>query len=268
MAKTLAFVHAHPDDEALFTSLTSAHYAAAGDRCVLITMTDGQLGIDQEGRPGNHPEHDSEWVRHQRAHELAHVAGLVGFDLVVAMGFDDSGMRGWPTQEAPRALVAQPVDEVAAKVADVLNQVSADVVITYDENGYYGHPDHIATHDIVRAALPLAPTVERLFFPVTPAQTLREFKTLSGVYGAELPAWVTDAVGVNERDVHVRIDGTSNISLKRQAIQNHASQRDNEPLLHLPDELFAMLLGVEAYQLAWRRHDHLACAEDLLGGLL
>jgi LmbE family N-acetylglucosaminyl deacetylase len=266
--RTLAFVHAHPDDEALFTALTSYRYAQAGDRCVLITVTDGQLGLDQEGRAGNHPDHDDEWTRRQRAHELAHASGLVGFDTVVTLGYDDSGMKGWPHFDAPNALAAQDPAAVAAKIADVLNQVAADVVVTYDENGYYGHPDHIATNRATRLALEMAPSVQRLFYPVTPAGTLREFRTLAKtVLEVELPAWVRDAEGVGDRDVHVRIDGSADVEIKRQAIALHASQSDNDGLLAVPVELFSLLLGVETYTLAWRRDASIACAEDLLGGM-
>jgi LmbE family N-acetylglucosaminyl deacetylase len=230
-------------------------------------MTDGQLGRDQEGRAGNEVGHDATWVRHQRAHELAHVAGLIGFDIVISMGFDDSGMAGWPSYESSNALVQQSDDVVAAKVADVLQQISADLVITYDENGYYGHPDHIKTNAIVRRAIEMTPSVQRLFYPVSPASSLREFKTLATVYKKEMPAWVTQSAGVSERDIHVSINGSDRISLKREAIRGHESQVDNAPLLELPDELFDMLLGTEHYQLAWRRDSHIACAEDLLGGM-
>src|SRR5665213_2556112 len=125
---TLVCVHAHPDDEAFFGAGASAHYATLGHRVVLITCTYGQLGIDLSGRPGNEAQHDSLATKIVRAGELQRAAALLGIARVVTLGFEDSGMKGWPENDHPNAFINVDVDAVAGTIATIFDQERAAVV--------------------------------------------------------------------------------------------------------------------------------------------
>jgi LmbE family N-acetylglucosaminyl deacetylase len=262
-------VHAHPDDESLFTAGTTSHYAARGARNVLVTCTLGQLGVDDQGRSGNDPHHDAAVTAATRAAELRRAGSLVGFDRQITLGHRDSGMRGWTTNDHPDAFVNVDVEASARVVADLIDQEDAAVVVTYDENGFYGHPDHVTAHRVTRRAVELSARAQRLFYPVVPRTVLHSFVTLARERGVFLPAWVEDAVADTDDDaVASTIDVTRFAELKQRAIATHASQTDNADLVTMDRELFGLLFGTEYYRLGWRRDTtSLACAEDLFGGL-
>src|SRR5665213_1999205 len=112
-ALTLVCVHAHPDDESLFTAGITSHYADLGHRVVLITCTNGQLGFDENARPGSDPTHDVEVTRAARASELQRAATVAGFSRVVTLGYDDSGMKGWAQNGSSNAFMNADVSAVA-----------------------------------------------------------------------------------------------------------------------------------------------------------
>jgi len=264
---TLVCVHAHPDDESLFTAGVTAHYAARGCRVVLVTCTYGQLGIDAAGRPGSHPDHDPVGTRATRAGELQRAADLIGYSRVVMLGYDDSGLPGWAQNSRSSAFVNADVDAVARTLAAIFDEVGASVAVTYDENGFYGHPDHIAANAVTRRAVALSSSVQRLYYPVAPARILDEFIPLARERGVYMPVWVTRGVGVADDVVTTTMDVADHAGLKQRAIATHASQVDNADLVTMDEELFTLLFGVEYYQRAWSRSPTSGDEHDLFGGL-
>src|SRR5665213_2751325 len=211
-ALTLVCVHAHPDDESLFTAGITSHYADLGHRVVLITCTNGQLGFDENARPGSDPTHDVEVTRAARASELQRAATVAGFSRVVTLGYDDSGMKGWA------------------------------------QNGFYGHPDHIMANVVTRAALKLATSPQRLYYPVAPKSVFEEFVTGARAMDVFLPAWILEAGHtVSDDVVSTTMDVRSAAKRKHQAIATHASQVDNADLVTMDEELFTLLFGIEYY---------------------
>ena len=190
---TLVCVHAHPDDEAFFGSGASAHYAALGHRVVLITCTSGQLGFDGAGRSGDQLEHDALQTRVTRAGELQASAAILGISRIVNLGYDDSGMKGWPENEAPNAFANKDVDAVARTIAAIMDEEHAAVVVTYDESGFYGHPDHVKANEVTRAAVALSASVERLYYSVVPDGIISSLVEGATSLGLTMPSWVTDA---------------------------------------------------------------------------
>lgn len=265
--QTIVCVHAHPDDEALFTAGATSYCADQGHRLVLITCTYGQLGIDGAGRPGNAEGHDDLGTRATRAMELQRAGELCGFARQVSLGYLDSGMVGWSSYADPHAFVNVDVERAARQVAAVLDAEEATVVITYDENGFYGHPDHVTAHRVTRRAVELSTSAQRLFYPVIPRPVISEFVRRASEEGVFMPAWVSDAtLDTDEDQVAVRLDVRDRASLKQRAIALHASQIDNADLVSMSSDLFELLFGVEYYRLGWSRG---ACTtnNDLLGGL-
>jgi len=267
-ARTLMCVHAHPDDEALFTAGITSHYGDLGYRVVLITCTNGQLGFDDHGRPGSDPRHDVEVARATQAGELQRAAIVAGFSRVATLGYDDSGMKGWAQNDGPNAFMNADVDAVARTLAAIMDEERASVVVTYDENGFYGHPDHIMANVVTRAALGFATSPKRLYYPVAPKGVLETFVTGAKAKGVFLPAWILDAGHtVSDDIVSTTMDVRSFAKRKRQAIATHASQVDNADLVTMDEELFTLLFGIEYYQRAWSRDVTSGDETDLFGGL-
>lgn len=267
-APTLVCVHAHPDDEALFTAGVTSHYADLGYRVVLITCTNGQLGMDDHARPGSDPLHDVEVTRATRAAELQRAAVVAGFARVVTLGYDDSGMTGWSQNESRQAFMNADVGCVARTIAAIFDEEDATVVVTYDENGFYGHPDHIMANVVTRAALELASSPRRLYYPVAPRGVLEEFVEGARAKDVFLPAWILNAAHtVSDDMVATTMDVRAFARRKHEAIATHASQVDNADLVTMDEELFTLLFGVEYYQRAWSRDVASGDETDLFGGL-
>lgn len=267
-SKTLVCVHAHPDDEALFTAGITAHYAELGYRIILVTCTSGLLGIDDKNLPGSAAGHNREYVRATRAKELQDAAHLVGISRIVTLGYEDSGLPGWEQNSAPLAFMNCDVDAVGTTLAALFAEVQASVVVTYDENGFYGHPDHIMANRVTRNAVAKSPHVERLYYPVMPSDLMAEFVERAQAEHVSLPKWVTDAsVNIDRSLVSSVMDVSRFSSLKQKAIATHASQTDNADLVTMNSELFAMLFGTEFYQRAFTKSPTSADGTDLFGGL-
>lgn len=163
-ASTVAFVHAHPDDETLATGALIAALSDSGKRVVLLTATRGERG---EVVPGSLPAGtEPEALVAARERELAAACRVLGVAEADWLGapparaeglperrYTDSGMR-WvapglagPSDDAgPDALTSAPLDEVAGDIAAWLRASAADLVVSYDELGTYGHPDHVVVH--------------------------------------------------------------------------------------------------------------------------
>lgn len=267
-APTLVCVHAHPDDEAIFTAGVTSHYADLGYRVVLITCTNGQLGFDDHARPGSDPLHDARVTLTTRAGELQHAAIIAGFSRVVTLGYDDSGMKGWPQNDLPSAFMNADVNAVARTLAAIMDEESASVVVTYDENGFYGHPDHVRANVVTRAALEMAASPRRLYYPVVPKGVLQDFVAGARADGVFLPAWIEEAkYTVPDDTVATTMDVRRYAKRKHLAIATHASQVDNADIVTMDEELFTLLFGIEYYQRAWSRDVTSGDETDLFGGL-
>ncbi len=265
---TMVCVHAHPDDEAFFGAGATAHYAALGHRVVLITCTSGQLGFDAQGRSGDQGGHDETQTRATRAGELQRSAEILGFARVVTLGYDDSGMMGWPQNKNPHAFVNADVDAVARTIASILEEERATVVVTYDENGFYGHPDHVQANVVTRRAVELSHSVDRLYYSVIPEGVMTSLVDSATAQRLSMPAWVLDAsIQVKDDRVATTLDVGEYIRTKHDAMAAHATQIDNEDLVEMDDALFSLLFSTEYYQRAWARHDTANDKTDLMGGL-
>ena len=143
-------LHAHPDDEAIFTAATMHRLARAGARVVLVTATAGELGpVLRRLRPG-------ETLAARRRAELERACELLGVARLVLLGHRDSGMAGWDANAHPDALAAAPTAAVARRLADLCAAEGAEALVHYDPGGIYGHPDHVAVHRVGAAAAALA----------------------------------------------------------------------------------------------------------------
>ena len=268
-ASTVLFLHAHPDDESLFTAGVSNLLADTQRPAILITCTDGRWGFDLSGRAGITDGHDDVDTARVRADELAHAAAWCGITDHRQWEFFDSGMAGWPQAADPRAFVNQSVDVLADRLAQICDQHAVRALVTYDERGFYGHPDHIMANSVAVAAASRSNCVQRVWYPVVAESRFADFVPRALARGVQLPAWITDgSAGTADELITCRPDTAPFADRKRAAIAAHASQIDNADLLTMGAELFDLLFAAETYQLGWTSSpDDAGHPTDLLGGL-
>lgn len=241
------FFHAHPDDEAIATGGTMARMAAEGHRVVLVTATAGELGEFPDGflDPG-------EDLATRRAKELADACEVLGVARHECLGFGDSGMAGTETNDRPGSFWRTPVDEAAAKLAGLLRDERAEVLTVYDENGVYGHPDHIQVHRVGLRAAELAGT-PRVFMATVNRTYLQNLSSRAEELGVQMPdpeegGPSLDGLGVGEERVNAAVDVSGFLGAKRAAMAAHASQiSETSFFLAVPPEAFAAMWGTEWY---------------------
>ncbi len=149
-ALTLLTVHAHPDDETIGTGGTMARYAADGVRVVCVTCTYGENGeivVPEMDTPENH-----ERLGEIRQDEIARALARLGRIEHRWLGYRDSGMVGTPENDDPRSFWQADRDEAVGRMVRILREVRPHVVTTYNAFGGYGHPDHVRSAEIARAA--------------------------------------------------------------------------------------------------------------------
>jgi len=266
---TLMAVHAHPDDEASSTGGALAKYASEGIRTVLVTCTNGELGDGPDGSKPGDPAHDEQLVVAHRRAELEKSCSLLAVSDLELLGYHDSGMMGWPQNDAPNAFWNTPVDEAAARLGTLFEKYRPDVVATYDANGFYGHPDHIQAHRITVAAVEATGIPRKLYFPVIPKSAMGAFAETLRSAGVDPPQEAEDALDIGTPDelIAAYIDCTAFAETKFHALEAHSSQTDNTFFLQLGLELFTKIFAVEAYV---RAHDTTGAPtpeDDLFAGL-
>ncbi|KAA0940374.1 PIG-L family deacetylase [Streptomyces apricus] len=250
---TLMAVHAHPDDEATSTGGVLARYAAEGFRTVLVTCTDGGCGDGPGGvKPGD-PGHDPAAVAAMRRAELEASCEVLKISDLETLGYADSGMMRWPTNEAPGAFWQTPVQEAAARLADLMRHYRPDVVVTYDENGFYGHPDHIQAHRITMAAVEMTDLTPKVYWTTMPRSGLRRFGEAMREFQEDVPepdpaeAAAVAEMGLPDDEVTTWVDTTAFSGQKYDALAAHASQGENIFFLRMGKERFAELMGTETF---------------------
>ncbi|MBW8486119.1 PIG-L family deacetylase [Actinomadura parmotrematis] len=264
---TLMAVHAHPDDEVLGTGGLLARAAAEGVRTVLVTCTNGEQGDDEGGAKPGDPGHDAEGVARRRLEELRVSADLLGVEHLELLGYRDSGMDGWDTNHAPEAFANVPLETAAARVAELMERYRPQVVVTYDANGGYGHPDHIQAHRVAVAAAESTGIPDKLYYTAVPRSWIKEMIQRAEDAGLDLGFEPPDDFGTPDELIHAVVDVSPYVDRKRKALIAHASQGENIFLLRLPEEAQAAAFSAEAFTRASSRIPVTGVEDDLFHGL-
>src|SRR5205807_4808010 len=243
---TLVSFHAHPDDEAIPTAGTLAKAAKDGHRVVLVFGTKGEHGEVEDGFLAA-----GESLAERRVQETHRSAEILGAARVEFLGYVDSGMMGTPENDAPESFWQAHVDEAARRLAAILDEEQADVLTIYDENGVYGHPDHIQIHRVGVRAAELAGT-PRVYESTANRDDVKRGLLEARDAGIELPGDLDpddfDDFGVTEDRITTAVDVTDHLETKRAAMAAHASQiSDTSFFLAMPPEFFARAFGTEWY---------------------
>ena len=261
---TLMAVHAHPDDEASTTGGILAKYAAEGIHTVLVTCTNGELGDAPDAKPGEEG-HDTADVVAMRLAELEASCKVLGVTHLETLGYHDSGMEGWESNNAPGSFWSMPVGEAAKPLAALMNQYQPDVVVTYDDYGFYGHPDHIQAHRITMAALEQTGSTAKVYFPAFRRSSMPVFRQRLVEAGLDMPDVDESNFGVEDNEIGAVIDCRDHAQAKRDALAAHISQQDNIFFLRIPMAAFTETFGIEEF-VRWRP-DSDATEDDLFAGL-
>jgi LmbE family N-acetylglucosaminyl deacetylase len=247
---TLMAVHAHPDDEATGTGGVLARSAAEGIRTVLVTCTDGSFGDAPGGIKPGEPGHDPAAVVAIREQELKDSCAALNIDHLELLRYTDSGMMGWPSNDAPDSFWQTPVDGAAERLAELIRRYEPDVVVTYDENGFYGHPDHIQAHRITMAAVELTGIPAKVYWTTFPRSKMVEFEQLAREAGED---WDDDEsgpqpeIGLPDDQITTWVDTKAYGPQKFAALKAHASQTENIFFLRMGEERVTEMMGIETF---------------------
>jgi len=279
MDQRLLLVHAHPDDESIGTGATMAKYVAEGRGVTLVTCTLGEegeilvpelaaLGADQEDGLGQH-----------RIGELAAAMKELGVTDHRFLGgpgrYRDSGMEWDETGHArPMKTVRDDtfwkadLTEAATLLAEIIREVRPQVLVTYDEFGNYGHPDHIQAHRVAMYGAQLAAVpsyradlgepwdVEKIYWSAMSLTQVRKETEMLRERGIENPFENFDLDNpprffVTDDQIAAAIDATEHAEAKLAAMRAHETQISVDgPFFALSNSVGSHVWGVEYYRLA------------------
>ncbi|MFD4575928.1 N-acetyl-1-D-myo-inositol-2-amino-2-deoxy-alpha-D-glucopyranoside deacetylase [Streptomyces sp. NPDC058417] len=261
-ARRLLLVHAHPDDESINNGATMARYAAEGAHVTLVTCTLGERG---EVIPPELRHLEGAALGEHRLRELTAATAALGVTDVRLLGgagrHADSGMMGLPDNDDPTAFWQADPDTAAAPLVELILALRPQVLVTYDDHGGYGHPDHIQAHRVAMRAAALADDagwrIPKIYWNRVPRTVAEDaFARLA----AELPglpfeksAAVDDVPGVvDDARITTEIDGTAYAGAKAAAMRAHATQIAVAPgarFFALSNDLAQPLFTTEYYEL-------------------
>ena len=245
---TLVAFHAHPDDECITTAGTLAKAVDDGHRVVIVYATRGEHGEVPEGllRPG-------ETLVERRMDEVRRSTDAIGVHRVEFLGYRDSGMMGTPENDEPGSFWRADVDEAVERLAAILRDERPDVLLVYDVNGNYGHPDHLQVHRVgVRAGELVG--VPHVLEATMNRDVIRAFMALLVETGAA--NW-EDVPDLDDPDVlfampdaviTTRVDVRPWAERKRASMAAHETQvGDLAPFLAMPLDKFREAMGTEYF---------------------
>ncbi|GAA3999430.1 mycothiol conjugate amidase Mca [Allokutzneria multivorans] len=281
----LMTVHAHPDDESSKGAATTARYVAEGHEVMVVTCTGGERGSILNPAMES-PEVEANMGEVRRG-EMARAAEILGVQHRW-LGFVDSGFpEGDPLPPLPEDCFALvPLEVSTEELVRVVREFRPHVVITYDENGGYPHPDHIRCHEVSVAAFDAAGDPDRFPDAGAPWQPLKLYyshgfsrakmtkfheallaRDGESPYGEWLQRWSSDSPDVMER-VTTQIECGAYFQQRDDALIAHATQIDpTSRWFAMPRELERELWSTEEYELARSLVDTTLPEDDLFSGV-
>lgn len=255
----MLLVHAHPDDETINNGATMAMYADLGAEVTLITCTRGEEGEVLIPELAHLAANQSDALGPHREIELADAMRALGvsdhrFLGTDSLKFRDSGMMGTEPNNRPDVFWQAQVDSAAEFLVTVIDEIKPHVLITYDEFGGYGHPDHIQAHRVaMRASEKSEWQIPKIYWNVMPKSVIQ-----SGIDAMKKVG--SDFMGVESADelpfakddsfVHALIDGNKYVDKKMDAMRAHATQISVDgPFFALSDNVGLQIWGNEYYTL-------------------
>jgi mycothiol S-conjugate amidase len=257
--RTLLAVFAHPDDEAFGCGGTLAREAANGTQVILVCATRGEMGEISDPALAT-----PDTLGNVREAELRNAAQVLGLQSVRFLPYRDSGMAGTADNKHPDAFANAPAEQVVDQLVQIIREAEPQIIITFDPDGGYGHPDHIAAHRHTVAAFHAAADArrapgppwraDRLFYAVTPRgmfNRMRDLLAAAGEDTGDLDQFAEAGLGWPDDRVNVTIDVSATLDAKWAALNAHRTQfgADN-PFRRLPEADVRALISREYFVLA------------------
>jgi N-acetyl-1-D-myo-inositol-2-amino-2-deoxy-alpha-D-glucopyranoside deacetylase len=266
-SRCLVFVHAHPDDETLSTGGTIARYADEGSHVCLITCTNGEVGeVAEVPELGEVADIQSRLGEVRRA-ELVEACRRLGRVDLRMLGFHDSGMEDTPANDDPGAFINQDIDQAVGKIVAIIREIRPQILLTYNEIGFYGHPDHIRAHEAAVRAVEAAAdpgyapgsgeafAVSKVYFTGIPKSLLRQGREMAReMWGEDGEDFFSleeiERIGTEDERITTRIDVAPFVRRKFDALEAHRTQRGTtERFFQIPEDIRGLWMGTEHYVL-------------------
>jgi LmbE family N-acetylglucosaminyl deacetylase len=270
---TLMAVHAHPDDEASSTGGVLAKYSDEGVRTVVVTCTNGEFGDTLGGVKPGEDGHDEQAVAESRLAELRESCKHLGVTELELLGYRDSGMPDWEYRNRPDAFCNVPQSEVAGRIGTLIERYRPQVVISYDPEGAYQHPDHVHAARCAAAAAAASPTTAKFYQTAMRRSDWRELWDALREQGVEvpdvrdIPPEMLRQMAERERRITTNVDIRPVLERKRAALLAHASQIRDSWFSKIPPELGERVFGRESFIRASDTTGAPVPEDDLFSGL-
>ncbi len=250
---TLMAVHAHPDDEASSTGGVLAACSGAGIRTVVVTCTNGEFGDAPGGVKPGEDGHDAQAVAQLRLAELRESCKILGVTDLETLGYHDSGMPDWDYKDRPNAFCNVPADEVSGRIGALIERYRPQVMITYDPDGLYQHPDHVHAARMALAAAATTGIPAKLYMTAMRGSDWQKVWEALRAAGVDVPAgpaadpeWIRQMAAAEQR-ITTTVDIRAVLPRKREALLAHRSQITDSWFSKIPDEVAQEAFGRESF---------------------
>lgn len=249
---TLMAVHAHPDDEASGGGILAA-YADQGIRTIVVTCTNGQFGDAPGGIKPGQPGHDPEAVARLRLAELEESVRILKVSDLEMLGYHDSGMPDWEYKDRPDAFWNVPLAEVADRISSLITKYRPQVLVTYDDEGAYQHPDHVHASRAAQAAATATGIPAKVYLSAMRGSAWRKIWEALRAAGAEVPEWEEDEERTrraleSEERITTTIDIRQVLERKREALFAHGTQVNGDSWFgKIPPDVLEDAFGYEYF---------------------
>jgi LmbE family N-acetylglucosaminyl deacetylase len=270
---TLMAVHAHPDDESSSTGGVLAIYSGQGIRTVVVTCTNGEFGDAPGGVKPGQDGHDAQMVGQLRLAELREAAKILGVTDVETLGYHDSGMPDWDYKGRPEAFCNAPLGEVAGRIGDLIERYRPQVVVSYDPDGPYQHPDHVHTARAAAAAVAATGIPAKFYLTAMRPSDWRKIRDALAELGEDVPGprTITPEMRAEmeaaEQRITTTIDIRSVLARKRDALFTHSSQLSESWFSKIPADIAEAAFGRESFIRAGDTSGAPLPEDDLFAGL-
>jgi len=254
-------VHAHPDDEASSGGILAAS-AEQGIRTIVVTCTNGEFGDAPGGIKPGEDGHDTDMVAQIRLAELRESAKILRVSELETLGYHDSGMEEWDFKNSPEAFCNIPLATVAERIGALIATYRPQVLVTYDDQGPYQHPDHVHASQAGQAAAKATGIPAKVYLSAMRSSSWRKiWEALR-----EDPERSRRALESEER-ITTTIDIRPVLERKRQALFAHGSQINDSWFSKIPPEIAEEAFGYEYFIRAVDTTGAPVPEDDLFAGL-
>jgi LmbE family N-acetylglucosaminyl deacetylase len=246
-------VHAHPDDEASSTGGVLATYGEQGIRTVVVTCTNGEFGDAPGGVKPGQDGHDEQAVAQLRLAELRQACKILGVTDLEPLGYHDSGMPDWDYKDRPDAFCNIPQADVAARISGLIERYRPQVLISYDDQGPYQHPDHVHASRCAQAAFAGSGIPAKLYLSAIRGSDWQKVWDALRELGAEVPDFdepdpeIRRLGAASEERITTTVDIRRVLGRKRDALFAHGSQISESWFSKLPQDIAEATFGREHF---------------------